>query len=254
MPDTGAPWNIPYIDPTDLVIDYPVANEDMADAVAAGLTSASTDASLLTTGTVAGARLPGFVLSAVIQFVSTATYTVPSGVRAIRVRVQGGGGGGATSSTNDNVGTGGGGGGGGYAERFVTSLDATYTVTVGGASGEAGTGNNSSVGSLAVGNGGGGSTSRVGGAGGSGTATGGFVVKGAKGRGGRSDGFDNLGCGGASFLGPGQPGTVGTGGTRVAGVAGEQFGGGGSSFLCQTGAVRGGSTGAAGIVIIEEYK
>lgn len=40
MPDTGAPWNIPYIEPSDLVRDYPAANEDMADAIAAGLTAA----------------------------------------------------------------------------------------------------------------------------------------------------------------------------------------------------------------------
>jgi hypothetical protein len=41
MPDTGAPWNIPYVDPTDLVRDYPQASEDLADAVAAGLSGAS---------------------------------------------------------------------------------------------------------------------------------------------------------------------------------------------------------------------
>jgi hypothetical protein len=40
MPDTGAPWNIPYVDPTDLVRDYPQASEDLADAVAAGLDAA----------------------------------------------------------------------------------------------------------------------------------------------------------------------------------------------------------------------
>jgi hypothetical protein len=39
MPDTGAPWNIPYVDPTDLVRDYPQASEDLADAIAAGLTA-----------------------------------------------------------------------------------------------------------------------------------------------------------------------------------------------------------------------
>jgi len=40
MPDTGAPWNIPYVDPTDLVRDYPQASEDLADAIAAGLSAA----------------------------------------------------------------------------------------------------------------------------------------------------------------------------------------------------------------------
>jgi hypothetical protein len=40
MPDTGAPWNIPYVDPTDLVRDYPGASEDLAEAIADGLDAA----------------------------------------------------------------------------------------------------------------------------------------------------------------------------------------------------------------------
>jgi hypothetical protein len=37
MPDTGAPWNIPYVEPADLVRDYPAADEAQALAIAAGL-------------------------------------------------------------------------------------------------------------------------------------------------------------------------------------------------------------------------
>jgi hypothetical protein len=40
MPDTGAPWNIPYVAPTDVVRDYPTADEAQALAIAAGLTAA----------------------------------------------------------------------------------------------------------------------------------------------------------------------------------------------------------------------
>ena len=40
MADTGAPWNIPFVEPTDLVRDYPAADEAQALAVAAGLTAA----------------------------------------------------------------------------------------------------------------------------------------------------------------------------------------------------------------------
>jgi hypothetical protein len=40
MPDTGAPWDIPYLDGTELVRDYPQASEDLADAIAAGLSAA----------------------------------------------------------------------------------------------------------------------------------------------------------------------------------------------------------------------
>ena len=41
MPDTGAPWNIPYVDDSDLVRDFPTADEAQALAIAAGLTSAA---------------------------------------------------------------------------------------------------------------------------------------------------------------------------------------------------------------------
>jgi hypothetical protein len=40
MPDTGLPWEIPYIEPADLVRDYPAADEAQALAIAAGLTAA----------------------------------------------------------------------------------------------------------------------------------------------------------------------------------------------------------------------
>jgi len=37
MPDTGAPWNIPYVAGTDLVSDWPTDSQDLAEAVADGL-------------------------------------------------------------------------------------------------------------------------------------------------------------------------------------------------------------------------
>ena len=40
MPDTGAPWNIPYAAPADLVRDWPALSEDVAEAVADGLDAA----------------------------------------------------------------------------------------------------------------------------------------------------------------------------------------------------------------------
>ena len=40
MPDTGAPWNLPYPSPSDLVRDAPQAFEDLAEAVADGLDNA----------------------------------------------------------------------------------------------------------------------------------------------------------------------------------------------------------------------
>jgi hypothetical protein len=40
MADTGAPWNIPYVEPADLVRQYPAADEAQALAIAAGLDAA----------------------------------------------------------------------------------------------------------------------------------------------------------------------------------------------------------------------
>ena len=40
MPDTGAPWNIPYVEPTDNPRVYPQVSEDLADAIALGLSAA----------------------------------------------------------------------------------------------------------------------------------------------------------------------------------------------------------------------
>ena len=41
MPDTGAPWNIPYVAGTDLVADWPTDSQTLAEAIADGLDAAS---------------------------------------------------------------------------------------------------------------------------------------------------------------------------------------------------------------------
>jgi hypothetical protein len=63
MPDTGAPWNIPYVEPADLVRDYRAADEAQALAIAAGLTAAGNDG--------IGAN--------VVQAVKTDVFTTTSG-------------------------------------------------------------------------------------------------------------------------------------------------------------------------------
>lgn len=40
MPDTGAPWNIPYVEATDLVSDWPTDSLALANAIDAGLDAA----------------------------------------------------------------------------------------------------------------------------------------------------------------------------------------------------------------------
>ena len=37
MPDTGAPYEIPFLDGTELVRAYPQTSEDLADAIAGNL-------------------------------------------------------------------------------------------------------------------------------------------------------------------------------------------------------------------------
>ena len=41
MPDTGAPWNIPYVAGTDLVSDWPTDSQSLATAIADGLDEAA---------------------------------------------------------------------------------------------------------------------------------------------------------------------------------------------------------------------
>ena len=41
MPDTGAPWNIPYVESTDLVSDWPADSLALANAIDSGLDAAS---------------------------------------------------------------------------------------------------------------------------------------------------------------------------------------------------------------------
>jgi hypothetical protein len=62
MPDTGAPWNIPYVENADLVSDWPADSLLVANAVAAGLSAAGN---------------PG-IGSNVVQTVKTDTFSTAS--------------------------------------------------------------------------------------------------------------------------------------------------------------------------------
>lgn len=48
MPDTGAPWNIPYVAGTDLVADWPTDNQQQAQAIADALDDAWTIKQIVT--------------------------------------------------------------------------------------------------------------------------------------------------------------------------------------------------------------
>lgn len=174
-------------------------------------------------------------------FTANGTFTIPTGVTAVKVTVVGGGASGGAS--NACYGAGGGGGGGGAAIKYLTSLTPgnTLAVTVGGAgstsSVASGTQSISTI-SATGGSGGGSGGSPNGGAGGLGS--GGDINIG--GGGGGSGASNSSGTGGSSILGGGGSGSNFTGG------AGRVYGGGGAGGGSTTGPA---GAGAAGVVMFE---
>lgn len=190
-------------------------------------------------------------------FTGNGTYTIPTGVTAVKVTVVGGGGGGGNATYVCAHGSGGGGGGGGTAIKYLTSLTPgnTLSVTVGGGGGATATGGTSSVssGSQSIstisGVGGSGGASGAGGSGngGSGGSSSGGDMNSAGGGGDVGQGQSQTAQGGASMFGGGGRGTQGSTG----GEAGRAYGGGGSGG-CSIGGTNGtGGAGAAGVVIFE---
>jgi hypothetical protein len=108
---------------------------DNLNAMRAGRGSADGVASLDSTGKIPSAQLPASVVMrprTVIKAAGSSTYTVPSGVTMILVKLWGGGGGGGYTSVGTGGDHGGGGGGGGYAEKyFDVTPGAVFNYTVG---------------------------------------------------------------------------------------------------------------------------
>ena len=75
MPDTGAPYFIPFADPTDLVRDWPDLSEDVALAIVAALEN-----------------IP-VTQKKIEAFTGDGTWTVPAGVTYAIAHMMGGGGG-----------------------------------------------------------------------------------------------------------------------------------------------------------------
>lgn len=222
-----------------------------------------------------------------IIFTTSGTYTPNAGTRAIRVQVQGGGaGGGSVSGSGSQAAVGGGGGAGGFTEKFITPLEASYTVAIGAGGsggGDAGAENGSNGGQSSfvgasvnmVADGGQGGTGRnsaivplqaPGGIGG--TASGGDLnVRGGRGTrggmigGGASSTFTPCALGhpdGAnSFFGSGGAGPApsGSADSRNSGNAGQGFGSGGSgAAVINASVTRSGGGGRPGLIIITEYE
>ena len=180
-------------------------------------------------------------------FTSSGTFTVPSGITAVKITVLGGGGGGAGVPGACGFAAAFNGGYGGTAIAFVTGLTpgGTISITVG-AAGTAGTaGNNaggnggtSSAGAYASASGGvgGGNNSGTWGAGGAGT-TGTFIGKGAGGA--TVINGSLFGIGGASRTSDGT------------GNAGTGYGAPGSGGATSSAATFAGGAGSAGMVLVE---
>lgn len=198
------------------------------------------------------------------------TYTPTAGTKEILIRMWGGGGGGGGCSAIAGC-AGGGGGSGGYAEYYLTNVGGTYTYAIGGG----GAGNSGAAGSV------GGNTTfntgvttitAFGGAGGTFTAgsaaikfmpggAGGVVSTNGHVNGAGVPGDDGMtstvntvvmsGEGGSTALGGAGSGRN-TGGNGNAAVPNTGSGGGGAATVTAT--ARTGGAGAAGIIIITEFR
>ena len=202
----------------------------------------------------------GYQLKSIQVFSTSGTWTKPTGINAVLVKLVGAGGGGGGSPVGY---TGGGGGAGGYAESFITSaLTTSVMVTIGiGGSGGSGSGLNSG------GNGGttsfGSYLSAIGGIGGS--AGGGYGGSGNVGivstgigwtaAGQAGSGVGNFGSGNGDSGPPGGSSMLGGGGRGGmnfgSGTVGSNGGGGGGSFAA-AGSSSGGN-GGNGLIVVYEY-
>jgi hypothetical protein len=263
----------------------------LAPAAAAGSTTYTLPAADGTSGQVLSTNGTGTLSWAAngapsgitVYTTGSATYTVPSGVTRLFIRMVGGGGqgGGVPTLSVASAQAGAGGGAGGYLEAIITSPAATYTYAVGagGSTGTTGTGQNggnTTFGtSLLIANGGSGgvtstastTTGQVTASASGGTASGGTLnMSGANG-GQANAGYNGrvalAGSGGGSPFGSGGQGYITYGGTTgenysYAGLPGLAYGcggGGASAFRTNSNTLsRNGGAGAAGVIIIYEYK
>jgi hypothetical protein len=218
---------------------------------------------------------PGKLSNIVTYTTGSGTYTTPSDVTAILVKIVGGGGAGGSANYSSCwvyglYHTGSGGGAGGYCERLIIGPATSYSYSVG----AGGTANITTCGNGTVGGGAGGNTTfgtsfmtANGGAGGlnsysgfiiyggaGGSATGGNInIPGARGGSAVSTSFYSAGYGASSIFGGGGAGLGSINGSS-AGFPGTAPGAGGSGSAAYSGGWQAGGAGAAGLIIIYEYK
>jgi hypothetical protein len=223
-----------------------------------GTTITFNDATTQTTAAVPGGN---YVMT---TFTSSGTWTKPSGLKSVKVTVIGAGGNGGNAQPSANKGRHGGGGGGAIKYISAPAIPGPVTVTVGTApsktssygpfvsatGGSNGTPNTGPFGTTAGGSGSGGDINVSGGPGiGSQSGT----IPGAPEGGSSYPGIS--GAGAFAFGGFGIAGIVNSAGSGAAGTNGVAYGGGATGGVTANAAPdnRPGGTGAAGIVIVEEF-
>ena len=206
------------------------------------------------------AAAAGGGLASIQVFTTTGTWTKPSGITKVWVRVQGGGGGGGGATDR----LGGGGGGGGYCEEFIdVSGTSSETITIGiGGSGGVGGGWGSSGGTSSFGS----FNSATGGSVGQSNGTGPDGGLGGAGSGGAINMVGSDGIGNSRYNASGHEGYGGQGGSSVLGGGGragngsngsdgnDYGGGGGGAMNIGTTISRTGGSGAGGCIIVLEFK
>jgi hypothetical protein len=205
----------------------------------------------------------GIVLAQKV-YTANAVWSPTAGMKSCIIECVGGGGGGGGVSGNNTgyMTTGGGGGSGGYSRTFATATtmgpNQTVTVGAGGAgtfTGTAGTGGDTSVGSLCIARGGlGGVVNGMGGGFGGPSGTGDITAVGSPGQPGgfvttTNDAFLG-GTGGSSYFGGG--GTSNSAGSGT-GNPGGNYGAGGAGAVGTSAAVASGGNGSPGVVVITEF-
>ncbi len=193
---------------------------------------------------------------------TAATYTTPAGITSILIELVGGGGGGATATASTTAASvGGGGAAGGYGRHYIASAAASYTYTVGGGGSSANSGGTTSFGASFQATGGAAGTNGTstlntaaaafaGGLGG--VATNGNVINAAGQCGGAAtialaNGMS--GQGGSSVFGSGAQSRTSVG----AGIAGINYGSGGSGGFCGSSSSQNGGAGSGGYIIVWEF-
>ena len=190
-------------------------------------------------------RITGVTTSTAVKgvrvrtFDTSQTYTKPSDVTAILILASG-----ATGGKNTTVASGGI-GGAGYAEKYISSPSASYSITIGAAGAAGGAGGTTTIDTISI-TGSGGVTGTAGSSGG--VATGGtFNANGGNGGTGSTSGGGGGGGGGGSRAGNGYNG--GNGSTTSPDGAGGGGGGTGGAGGNGSGTSTGGTAGATATTV-----